>query len=82
MKGKIRKARASSRRGKVVIQNHHIIYGRDEKEEWKVPIFKGEHNIATLMQRQSRNISKGFIAWLRYWILRNEDKAVDLDEQA
>lgn len=65
-----------------VVQGHHIIYASPEhpEQEWKLPIFKGEHECATKMQLYTRkSISRGFITWLKYFIVRNEDRAIDLD---
>jgi hypothetical protein len=54
---------------KTVIQNHHIRYKgvprfpRDSTEEWKVPIFKGEHELIWKLHRRKR-ISRGYMTAL------------------
>ena len=73
---------------KIVIQPHHIIYGDGEHptDEWFEPVYKSEHRIATLMQwyclptktRKGYRISKGFISWLKYFVLRYEEEAIEL----
>lgn len=65
---------------KRVIQNHHIKYKDKDgaKEDWVVPIYKGEHWAITQLQRRT-HISKGFIESLKQWIKDNEDGAVDLN---
>jgi len=56
-----------------VIQNHHISYN----PEVKVQVFKGEHEILTLIQRRKR-FSKGFLISLREEFKRIEQNAIDL----
>jgi hypothetical protein len=65
---------------KLVIQKHHIIYENIEhhQKEVVVPIFKGEHWISTNLNRR-KNISKGFIKYIKVWIVLNEEKAIDLE---
>jgi len=65
---------------KAVIQTHHLEY--QEKSDGPkigetVILYKGEHWAITQMQRR-KNISKGFIKALKYWISKNEDLAIDL----
>ncbi len=65
-----------------VIQGHHILYNSPDHpgQEWKVPIYRGEHQISTLMQLYTRkSVSKGFLKWLAFFIIRNEDRAIDLE---
>jgi hypothetical protein len=67
---------------KRVIQGHHLVYPSPDhpEQEWKVPIFKGEHEISSKMQLYTRkSVSRGFITWLKYFIVRNEDRAIDLN---
>ena len=60
-----------------VVQNHHISYD----PEVTVDIFKGEHQVITLMERYSkRTVSKGFIHCLELFIDTHIDKVVDLEE--
>ena len=66
-----------------VIQGHHAIYPSLEhpEQECIVRIYKGEHKIATDMQRFLRkNTSKGFCKWLKIWLAVNEDRAIDLEK--
>lgn len=64
---------------KSVIQKHHLIYPSEEHKqaEETVKLYKGEHWVITQLQRR-KNISKGFIKSLKFWILLNEDKAKEL----
>ena len=69
---------------KRVTQRHHLIYPTEEhpEQECVVRIFKGEHKIATDMQRFLRKTtSKGFCKWLKFWLAVNEDRAIDLEEK-
>jgi len=57
------------------INRHHISYD----PEIVVPIFSGEHQIITLMERYSkRTVSKGFLRCLRRFIKEHKDKTVKL----
>ena len=60
------------------VQTHHIRYGTDPKGEWKVSMFRGEHQIITLLNRHTVNVSLGFVEALNDWIMRNVEKAVAL----
>jgi hypothetical protein len=67
-----------------VINKHHSIYGSREhpSQEWITFLYKGEHNLLSRMIWGSRNsVSKGFITNLKYFILRNEDRAIDLEKK-
>jgi hypothetical protein len=54
---------------KTIIQTHHIRYKGvprfpgDSTEEWKVPIFKGEHELLWKLHRR-RRISQGYLTAL------------------
>lgn len=67
---------------KRITQYHHLIYPsptHPEQEE-TVKIFKGEHQIVEMMKRYSRkNLSQGFIKCLRFFIVLNQDRALDLE---
>jgi hypothetical protein len=66
------------------INYHHLVYGSPEhpEQEWKLPIFKGEHEIATKMQLYSRKtVSLEFLMWLDYFKLRNWRRAVPLSKE-
>lgn len=66
-----------------VTQRHHLIYPSPEhpEQECVVRIYKGEHLIATNMQRFLRkSVSRGFVKWLKFWLAVNEDRAVELGE--
>ena len=59
------------------IQRHHINYDQEET----VDIYKGEHYLLTKLNRQTKNISKGFIKCLKLWIEENEHKAKDVKKK-
>ena len=61
---------------KQVIQTHHISYN----PEITVKIYKGEHWAITVLNRRSKNMSKGFLRCLKEYIAEHEEDAVDLDE--
>ena len=64
-----------------IIQSHHAIYGSPDhpEQECIVRIYKGEHKIATDMQRFLRKTtSNGFCKWLKIWLALNEDRAKEL----
>lgn len=65
-----------------VLQFHHLVYpSRDHPEqEWTEKIYKSEHLLATRMNWYcKKSVSRGFIRWLRFFILKNEDRAIDLN---
>ena len=65
-----------------VIQPHHLIYDERKGQEVTVKLYKGEHRIATLMQIYCRkNVSKGFMKWLKFYLAINEDRAIDLERE-
>lgn len=61
---------------KTVIQNHHIIYF---PIEWKVPVYKGEHQLLTYMNWRKRT-SIGFLIALQDYINMQKTNAVNLGE--
>ena len=66
---------------KQVIQTHHLEYQRKdegEKTGETVKLWKGEHWAITQLQRR-KNISKGFLKALEYWINQVRNDAVDLE---
>lgn len=70
---------------KRIINRHHIVYGKDQhgEEEWVVPLFKGEHLVLSRLCWYTRkSVSLGLIRSLEYFILRNKDRAIDLDSLA
>ena len=64
-----------------VIQTHHLEYQDKrivkEKVGEVVLLYKGEHWAITQLQRR-KNISKGFIRALEFWIEENKNKAIGL----
>jgi len=58
---------------KPVIQTHHIA----RSPEITVRIFQGEHWLATQMDRR-KNISKGFITYLKFYIALKENNAKEV----
>ena len=71
------------KKGLRVIQRHHLDYQRKdevpEKTGETVLMYKGEHWAISQMQRR-KNISKGFIRALEYWIEQIKDTAVELND--
>ena len=62
-----------------VKQKHHLIYDNKDGQEWVETVYKGEHQICTKMQWYcKKNVSKGFIRWLEFFIVRNKDRAEEL----
>lgn len=69
---------------KRVINKHHLIYLNDKhpEQEWIEVLFKGEHKCVSQLSWYTRKtISKGLIRSLKYFILRNEDRAIELKEK-
>lgn len=70
---------------KNIIQEHHLEYQDKrlvtEKVGETVLLYKGEHWAITQLQRR-KNISKGFIRALRFWIENVEPTAVQLTKTA
>ena len=64
---------------KTIIQTHHLIYENEKhkQKEEVVKLYKGEHWNITQLQRRKK-ISKGYIKALKFWLLLNEDKGVEL----
>ena len=65
-----------------IIQRHHAIYSSPEhpEQEWMLPLFKGEHECASKINLYTRkSVSRGFLKWLLFFVLRNEDRAIDLE---
>ena len=59
-----------------VIQEHHIKYLAKNGEDQTVLVFRGEHQILTLIQRYERNsVSQGFIKALRLFLLEKRGLA-------
>ena len=73
--------RKYKRNRKQFIQRHHLEYQRKDEVKEKtgetVLLYKGEHWAISLMQRR-KNISKGFIRALEYWIEQVRENAIDL----
>ena len=61
---------------KQVIQSHHISYD----PEIITNVYKGEHWAITILNRRSKNMSKGFLRCLQQYIKEHEEHAVDLDD--
>ncbi len=59
------------------IQKHHISY----EPEIITKIYSGEHFAITMLNRRTKNVSKGFIECIKVWIEKAELIAVDLDEK-
>lgn len=57
--------------------SHHVLYahngvGNHEQIDITVPIFSSEHHILTALQRRGKNVSKGFLNALKYFIWERE----------
>lgn len=66
-----------------VIQEHHLVYQKGKPEEKigeTVLLYKGEHWAITLLQRR-KNISKGFIRAIEFWLDENKEKAIRLTKK-
>ena len=61
---------------KPAIQTHHISYN----PEITVKLYKGEHWAITILERRTKNMSKGFLRCLKEYIAKHEEHAIDLDE--
>ena len=60
-------------------QFHHISY---ENPEWIVPIYKGEHEIATKLNLYSRKtVSDGLMTLMLDFVLKNRHRAIKLGEE-
>lgn len=62
---------------KQLTQKHHISY---EPEEI-ITLYKGEHWAITILNRRSKNMSKGFLRCLKKYIDEHAEDAVDLDNK-
>lgn len=70
---------------KRVVQGHHLCYPAPDhpEQEWVEKIYKSEHLLATRMNWYCKKaVSRGFLRWLRFFILKHEDRAIDLDALA
>jgi len=74
MTGFLKASKLKTKR-KAITQTHHIAY----EPEWTVQLYKGEHWLATQMQRRKK-ISQGFITWLKVYIAQHENQTVELKE--
>ena len=63
------------------VHGHHVIYPSKEHPEQELVyyVYAGEHELLGKANLYSRKtISRGFLESLRFFILRNESRAVDL----
>ena len=61
---------------KRVIQKHHIKYKERDGVEQTVYVWRGEHQILTMINLYTRkNVSKGFTKALRIWLRENGKRA-------
>lgn len=65
---------------KPIVQPHHLIYGTEKQREVVVSVYKGEHWIATNLNRRT-HISKGFVKYIKFWLALNEDAAEEIDRR-
>ena len=64
------------------IQAHHFIYPSPDhpEQEHKESVFKGEHHVITRLQWYTRKeVSLGLINWLKFFVVLNEGRAIDID---
>ena len=73
--GKTRKKQANE-----IKQGHHLIYPSEKNKEHIEDISKTEHFLIHKVQRHTRNVTKGFLRCLRFYILLHEKDAIDLPE--
>lgn len=67
------------RKRRRVIQEHHIKYREKDGYDETVFIYKGEHQILTLMGLYTKkSVSNGFVYALKRWLLENEHRGVNL----
>lgn len=67
---------------KKVLQKHHLIYPSPDHPEQEVTVMvtKGEHKIATLMNWYcKKTLSRGFIKWLKFYLVLNEERGKELE---
>ena len=65
------------KRRRNTIQRHHISYN----PEVITKIYSGEHYAITMLNRRTKNVSKGFIKCIKEWIKKAELIAIDLDNE-
>ena len=68
---------------KKIVNRHHNIYPSEDhpEQEWIEVLGKGEHlAYSRLCWYTRKHISKGLIRTLEFFILRNKDRAKDLEE--
>ena len=69
---------------KRVVNRHHIIYPNEKhpEQEWVEKLYKGEHKcVSNLTWYTRKTISKGLIKALKFFILRNEDRAEEIKNE-
>lgn len=64
---------------KRVIQEHHIRYKSRDGQDETVMLYKGEHQIISLINLYTRKkVSKGFIFTLERWLNENRNRGEDI----
>jgi len=69
--------RKKRRRKPNIVNRHHVSYD----PEIMAYMYQGEHQIITLLERRTKNVSQGFIDCLKLWIEQREGLAVDITSQ-
>lgn len=67
---------------KRIVNRHHLIYSSEDhpEQEWVEKLFKGEHlALSRLIWWTRKSISKGLIRSLEFFILRNKDRAKEIE---
>ena len=70
------------KKAKKVVNRHHLVYGSEDhpEQEWIEKLWKGEHKCVSNMTWYTRkNISMGLIRALKFFILRNEARAREIE---
>ena len=76
------KKKATRKKAKKVINRHHIIYPSEDhpEQEWIGSMWKGEHLAFSRLCWYTRlKISLGLIRSLEFFILRNKDRAKEIE---
>lgn len=78
-KNKLKKKKKVKKAKNWVIQNHHLLYPREDKQQKEVTalIRRNEHWVLTQLSRLNP-VSKGLIKSLKFFIVIKEDDAIDL----
>lgn len=66
---------------KRVVQEHHIKYKERDGKDQTVLVWKGEHQILTLITLYTKvRVSKGFVKALSIWLKENRKRATKISK--